>query len=505
MRAFLFLLAALPLCAQGLNVACEPSPKTLRVLEALPPVDDFTVPYEQRIGALRLLAQQNPDDFFIERAYQDSFRHNYWLGDEFDRALTVYRERTDPLARYYEARLLMYSEPKQSREVLERLLKEHPEFVWPHLEFVEWSSLPGHKGDDTTAHAKAFTAACPEALVTDVRGMVQDAALMRRALERRNTWLDLASWETLWIAEEKAGIGAEALQAHLRTDLKRIESWPFRPYPGLWAVYREASRILHDPSVVETLQARVEREAPDSPLASSFARDKWERENPRPKPDDRKAYREYEDKQAAVEREYLRHWPKDYASAQDLWRQVQSRAFSEDSSVGSPESLAEIDRWIQLKQLSPDAAVQVSDRGDEPGAHLCGRQGSAGTGPQAARSRVAQNRDPGEVRISPELVPEELRARATNWREITAAQTDQIRADYFLATNRPSDARALVEQALAKLADQHGGRAQYDRNEWLRRLADIEATEGHPQEALAHYQATLGLSKERLAAAESQP
>jgi thiol-disulfide isomerase/thioredoxin len=507
MRPLLFLLTAVPLLgAQGLNVPCEPSSKVLRLLEALPPMDDLSIPYAQRIGALRLLAQQNPDDFFIQRAYQESFRHNYWLGDEFDRALALYRERADPLARYYEARLLMYSEPKRSREVLEGLLKEHPEFVWPHLEFVEWSSLAGHKSDDTTAHAKAFTAACPEALVADVRSMVQDAAVMRRALERRNTWLDLTSWATLWIAEENAGIGAEALQADVRTDLKRIESWPFRPYPRLRAVYREASRILHDPTVVESLQARVDGEAPDSQLASSFARDKWEHENPRPKPDDRTAYLEYEGKEAAADREHLRRWPKDHMAAYGLWRQIQSRAFSGDPTVGSAEDLAEIDRWTQLNQLSPDGGVQSPPlETDLARIYVAGKVRLEQV-PKLLDLGLRKIETQEKYSISPEALPEELRARrAPSGRELTAVQTDQIRADYFLAVNRPADARTLAEQALARLKDQQGGRAQYDRTEWLRRLGDVEAAEGHPQDALVHYQASLGLPKTRLAAAESQP
>src|SRR6266404_1464128 len=105
----LLLLLPLPLAAQELTAPCETPAETLRLLEAVPPLRDAMIPYEQRVGAVRALAKQYPDDFFIQRAYQDSFRRDHDLADEFDRALAMYRNRaSDPLTRYYEARLLMY-------------------------------------------------------------------------------------------------------------------------------------------------------------------------------------------------------------------------------------------------------------------------------------------------------------------------------------------------------------------------------------------------------------
>jgi len=494
MRAFLLLLAAFPLCAQGWNVSCEASDKTLRLLEAVQPLDDPEIPYEQRIGALRLLAQRNPGEFFIQRAYQDSFRQRNYLGDEFDQALSMYRKWAgNPLAPYYEARLLLYSSPRRSREVLEPLLREHPEFVWPHLEFVDL------RGEDAAAHLKAFTAVCPEALITGVggRGTLQEAAPMRRALERRSTWLDLVSWPALWIAEERSGIGAEVLQARIRGDLKRIESWPFRPDPRLASIYREASRILRDPSLVDTLEARVRREAPDSQLALALLQGRWERDNPPPKPDD-KAYRDYQEKRAAAEREWLRRWPNDIASAQDLFRRIESRAMAGDVGVGSVENLAIIDRVVRFRQSSPDASVEFPPLETSLARVYVTGKVRLEQVPELLDLGLRNTETQLRYAISDDLLPEELRVRRPNWGEITSVQTDQMRADYFLATGRPADARALVEQALGRLKVQQGGRSQSDRTEWIRRLADVEAAEGRTRDALVHYQAALGIPKERI-------
>ncbi len=105
------LLLPLPLAAQ-FSVPCEPGRETIQLLETVPPARDINVPYEQRVGAIRTLATRYPEDFFIQRAYQDSFRLWRHLGDEFDRALAMYRSRaSDPLSAYYGARLLMLAQP----------------------------------------------------------------------------------------------------------------------------------------------------------------------------------------------------------------------------------------------------------------------------------------------------------------------------------------------------------------------------------------------------------
>ena len=62
MRTLLLFALALSLGAQQLSVSCEPAASTLRLLEAVPPVADVSLPYEQRVGALRLLAATHPED-----------------------------------------------------------------------------------------------------------------------------------------------------------------------------------------------------------------------------------------------------------------------------------------------------------------------------------------------------------------------------------------------------------------------------------------------------------
>jgi thiol-disulfide isomerase/thioredoxin len=501
---FLLLIVALPLSAQDLSVPCEAPAKTLRLLEAMPPLRDATIPYEQRVGALRALAKQHPEDFFIQRHYQDSFRQQFYLADEFDQALAMYRNRaSDLLSRYYEARLLLYVEPQRARATLEELVKTNPKFAWPHLEFAEWSTLPGHRsGEEAALHLKAFIAMCPEALVP---GKIQDPPSARRTLERRNTWLDLDSWSQLWAAEERAGIAAATLQGDVRGDLHRIEAWPFRPDPELFQVYREAARILSDPGLLESLRGKVEREAPDSQLALQLTQVKWSQKNPAPMSDaGPDAWKVYQDKEAKTHQEWLSRWPNTWSLLMDLLHGVDSRARMYEPSVGSAEDLALVDQFLRVNQSSPDGGVTWP-----PPETLIARIYVAGkvrldqvpTLLKAASQNIEKQE---KFRLSELLLPEELRARRTDWRERTWQQIEEIRADYFLATDRPADAHALIEQTLAKMSGEHPGSPEQHREEnartwWLRRLGTVDVQEGRVEEALAHYQASLaGWHKESL-------
>ena len=94
-----------------------------------------------------------------------------------------------------------------------------------------------------------------------------------------------------------------------------------------------------------------------------------------------------------------------------------------------------------------------------------------------------------------------------DWVTTTAKQVEELRVDYLLASNRPADARVLIEQALERLnADsQPSERTFYDRTGWLRRLADAEVQENRAHEALDHYQASLsGLDKKLLAMPQAE-
>jgi thiol-disulfide isomerase/thioredoxin len=88
-----------------------------------------------------------------------------------------------------------------------------------------------------------------------------------------------------------------------------------------------------------------------------------------------------------------------------------------------------------------------------------------------------------------------MRARANDWRTITAERTEEIRVDYLLATNRAADAMPLIEQALAKANPSGSPDAAYRRTQWIERLARV-----NPDAAERYRKA----ADSRLAAAEPE-
>jgi thiol-disulfide isomerase/thioredoxin len=510
--------ALLALAAQEAPVPCDPASNTLNALEGLPPVRDHSIPYAVRMAPLRALAEKNPDDFFIQRYYQDAFRRSFYLADEYDRALTLYRSRPDdPLSRYLEARLLMKVEPERSKRTFQELMAGKPDFVWPHLDLVELANLPGRRdSSEIESHVKAFLRVCretPEAyehfdLVQDVELLRQGAHNLRRILERRNTPLDLMLWPKLWALETRLGITADELQSRLRRDLRRIDSWAFRPVPELFRVYRQGSDLLMDPAVLKGLEARLALEAPESQLMFWLVRDRWYKENPPPRRDaSAEEQKVFQEKEAQAKAEWRLRRPADCELIQDKWIHISSDMRWQDRPlVQDATDIAA--RMLRCREEFPDVGVSWPPL-ETVAAELYVRQ-------RVQLDQVPKLLDAGlravekqeKYRISQELIPGELRQKTVDNRELTFQRTHQIRIDYFLALGRTAEARTLVEQEIEKLESKKPGAGgpprdqvlfRFQSNQWLQRLGTVAEKENRVDDALALYQSSLeGASKQYL-------
>jgi thiol-disulfide isomerase/thioredoxin len=490
--------------AQTVAVPCEPSRETLRLLETLPPLEDRTIPFAQRTGALRALASQHPDDFFIQRAYQDSFRNFRHLAAEFDRALAMYAgRRNDRLARYWEARLLMYHDPQQAKAAFTELLAANPGFPWPHLDFAAWLTFPGRREDTELAgHVRDFNAACPEAFAP---GVVENANRMRAAMERRNTPLELSSWLRLWTKEEKAGLPPDELRARVRRDLARIEAWPFRADLLLWYVYREAVRILQEPALLDRLRARVEREAQKSRLALFFIEDQWHKEHPTPARDaSPDAWTIYQRAEEQAIKEWLKGWPNELGLCYRILGYLDGEA-RYPGAVIAPDDLAFLDHLLAVEATSPDAAGHWPAVEIEIARIYAAARVRLDRVPALLEAGLRNTGRQTKYELSPELFPAEMRSRGGDWNAIALRQTQEIRADYFLAADRPDDARALAEQSLVEAQAPAQPGMRIDRSAWLRRLAEADAHLGREEDALRHYQESLaGMDAKSLATPSAQ-
>jgi thiol-disulfide isomerase/thioredoxin len=500
-RALSVLLLALPLGAQAVTPPCEPTPETLRLLEAVPPLRDTAIDYESRVGALRRLAERHRDDFFVQRAYQDSFRLHRDLADEYDRALAMYRERpAESLSTYYQARLLMWSEPQRAKETFVQFLQVQPAFAWPHLDLAQLAVIPGSRVDgEFRSHTEAFLGVCPDGF--GVGGS-------RPGIERRNSSFELALWPQIWGNEERAGEAPQILAEHIHRDLRRIEAWPFRADPDLFQVYRDAARISKDFGIMQTLRTKVERDAPNSLLALSFFQDDWEKANPVP---DRNApaiaWKKRAAKETGVHREWLRRWPNAWSLLSNLLMVLNSRVAVEALAAVSDDDLALVDQLLRMRAISPDAGECWPPAEIAIAQVYVGGKVRLDRVPALVEAGLKNIEKMYKYEYSMDLFPAEVRARATDWRSITAKLAEEVRADYLLAVRRPADARGLIARAMVRLETSEDSPQQsQERVGWLRRLANADAQEGYVESALAHYRASMaGLSRTTLAMPEAQP
>jgi thiol-disulfide isomerase/thioredoxin len=510
--------AFLALAAQEAPDTCEPASKTLKALEGLPPVRDHSIPYEVRMAPLRALAEKNPDDLFIQRYYQNAFRRSFHIADEYDRALTLYRGRPDDaLSRYLEARLLMNVEPERSKRTFQELMASKPGFVWPHLDLIGLANLPGRRdSSEIESHLKAFLRVCPETpeayehfdLVQDVELLRQGAHNLRRILERRNTPLDLMLWPKLWALETRRGITAEDLQSRLRRDLRRIDSWGFRPVPELFSVYRQGSDLLMDPEVVKGLEARLAREAPESQLMFWLVRDRWYKENPPPRRDaSAEEQKVFQEKEAQAKAEWRLRRPADCELIQDQWIHISSDMRWQDRPLvqDAPGIAA---RMLRCREEFPDVGVSWPPLETAVAELFVRHRVQLDQVPKLLDAGLRAVEKQEKYRISQELIPAELRQKTVDNRELTFQRTHQIRIDYFLALGRTAEAQTLVEQEIEKLESKKPGEDapardqalfRFQRNQWLQRLGAVAEKENRVDDALALYQSSLeGTSKQYL-------
>lgn len=180
------------------------------------------------------------------------------------------------------------------------------------------------------------------------------------------------------------------------------------------------------------------------------------------------------------------------------------------SAALSQADLTVIDRAMECSASSPDALGMWPPIQTEVARMYVAARVRLDQVPRLLDAGYTQIEKQEKYRTSRDLVPAELQVRAMDQRKFTWEQSQQIRADYLLATNRPADARAIIETALSQLdkeprGDPTPGRVDYDRREWLRRLGNADAPEGKVEDALSHYEESLaGFSRETLQRASSR-
>jgi thiol-disulfide isomerase/thioredoxin len=146
-----------------------------------------------------------------------------------------------------------------------------------------------------------------------------------------------------------------------------------------------------------------------------------------------------------------------------------------DEFTLTPADLALIDQAMRVHALSPDGGEMYPPLETVVAGLYASAKLRLDSVPALLDAGMKAIEKMNKYEISADLLPEEMRSQRTRWQTITAERTGGIRVDYLLATNRPEDARPLIQQALAKLAGTSATPDTFfDRSQWQSRLARID-------------------------------
>ncbi len=166
--------------------ACDAATGIRSAIDALPSMENWVLTLAERMAPRRALMREHPMDVFAQMAAQDAFRRSPQVSEEWGRALAAYAAIDHPfLGQFLEARLRVALYRTRSRQLLESVLRQAPDFPWAHLALVEWAEI--HAPSDTyfiERHVSEFTALCPGsfAVLRHVSG-VRDRALLGKILD----------------------------------------------------------------------------------------------------------------------------------------------------------------------------------------------------------------------------------------------------------------------------------------------------------------------------------
>jgi len=481
---------------------CGPAPEIRQALNSLPSMADLRIPLEQRMKPLRALLEKYPRDVFVQRRYQDAFRQNFWLYEEYDRALALYRSKpADPIFRYLEARLTAGFDSAKAEAMLNDLIAKEPAFPWPHLTIAEMTDRPGARdARKAETHLRAFLAACPGgvdgySLLRTVEDpeMIRNGAIRLRALleARVDSW-SLPYWRYLWDLEFRAAPKDQQEPGRQRVlkDVAVLQRHPPEATREWYGLFQYAATLTKDQGVLAWLEETVLKQFPTFPLAASV-------ESARPardaKPEETKEYLAIE---KAWTDEFQKRWPEDSNVIWDRWMIVSGGS----TVLTLGERLAIVDAFALMMRRSPEAGslspplpvrlatiyVQWRVRLDQV--------------PRLIQDGLRDSELENKYRRDLSMLTEEIKSRQFDPVAMTIWRAQLTLAELHLLQNRLDQAREAIQIGLANvdqrplfpLESDYGKQdAESRRRGWRRIQGRLAELEGDPQRALLLYQSFL--------------
>jgi thiol-disulfide isomerase/thioredoxin/tetratricopeptide (TPR) repeat protein len=318
--------------AQSTGNYCEPAPAVKAELKKVSDVYDENLPYaarQQRQKAmLQELLSKYPDDFHVQRRYQDSRRAGFFA--DIDSLIVDYRAQmekkpNDPAAAYLYARLIVGRQTKDAIAIAEKLTQQSPDFPWTQLQLAEIYNYPNFRDvEKSKAHLRQWIAKCPnERASFNLVSRLGDKEMMTAAAQRLRTMLDSSSknedlpyWDSLWTLSFKLTPVPEhaQLRQQIAGDLKNIRAKNLNTKEWLQAL-QAGYKQVGDKTGQRWAEDEIIRLFPQSETVRRLVQTRYDEEHPYPKPEEPEAKKQaYQQAMLQTSSEWLKRWPTDERS-----------------------------------------------------------------------------------------------------------------------------------------------------------------------------------------------
>lgn len=318
--------------AQSERNYCEATPIVKAELKKVADVYEQELPFSVRLqrqkAMLTELLSKYPDDFHVQRRYQDIRRAGFLYDAEgliVDYRAQMEKKPSDPVAVYLYARLLVGRQTREAIALAEKLTQQAPDFPWTHLQLAEIYNYPNFRDvAKSKDHLKQWIAQCPNERASfnlvsrlgDKDMMTAAAQRLRTMLESSNNGDDFPYWDNLWTLEFKLKPVPEHPQVReqIAADVKNIRAKNLNTKEWL-QILQAGYKQLGDKTGERWAQDEIIRLFPNSQAVRWLIQSRYDEEHPFPKPEDSEAKKQaYQQGRVETTSVWVKRWPTDERS-----------------------------------------------------------------------------------------------------------------------------------------------------------------------------------------------
>jgi thiol-disulfide isomerase/thioredoxin len=315
--------------AQSKGYSCDPSPAVKAELKKIDKVSDEELPFKQRRERQFAIAQEllkkHPDDYHVQRRYQDLRRSGF--DSDIEELVVEYRAQmeqrpNDPVAVHLYARLITGRNTKEAIEKMEKLIASSPEFPQPYFGLAQIYAYPNFRDPaKSKEYLKQWMAKCPDSTSTfnllsrgdDKELTGEFARKLRARLESSTDPDDINNYDNLWTLEFKLKPVPEHQQVRrqIAEDLKRLRSKNLNTKEWLSAL-QSGYKMAGDKENSRWTEDEMLRLFPKSNETKRMIQGRWRDENPYPKSEDTPEKKQaYYRASLKTSDEWIKLWPDD--------------------------------------------------------------------------------------------------------------------------------------------------------------------------------------------------